>query len=139
MKFRGHTINRGYGEGEAIVTKMPFSFLGEFDPSTGKVISPNSDIFGENLSGKVFVLVTGKGSSGGPTIAWLAKRAKHAPAAMVCTEAEPIIGLAAITADIPMVDKLNKNAYEVIKTGDYLKVDATSGIVELIERSKTNE
>lgn len=134
MILKGHTINRGQAEGEAIVTRMAFSFLGELDPTTGKVVSPASDIAGQSIVGKVFVFPTGKGSSAGPTIAWLAKDAGNAPAAMVCVEAEPIIGLAAITADIPMVDKLDKNPLEAIKTGDYVKVDATKGIVEVIKK-----
>ena len=134
MILKGHTINPGRAEGEAIVTRMAFSFLGELDPSTGKVVSPVSDIAGESIKGKVFVIPTGKGSSAGPTIAWLAKDANNAPAAMICVEAEPIIGLAAITADIPMVDKLDHNPLDVIKTGDYVKVNATEGIVEVIEK-----
>ena len=50
---------------------------------------------------------------------------------MICVKAEPIIALAAITADIPMVDRLDKNPLEVIETGDYVKVDATKGVVEV--------
>ena len=134
MILKGHTINPGYGEGEAIVSKIPFSFLGELDPTTGKVPSPSHDLAGESLVGKVFICPTGKGSSGGPTIAWLAMKAENIPAAMICVDAEPIIGLGAITADIPMVDKLDKNPLEVIKTGDYVKVNATEGVVEVIEK-----
>lgn len=133
MRIKAHIINPGQGEGKAIVSVKPFSFLGDFDPVTGKVVSTDSDIFGENLSDKVFVFPTGKGSSAGPIIALLAKEAKNVPAAMVCIEAEPIIALAAITAKIPMVDKINKNLFKIIKTGDSLKVDATLGLIEVIK------
>jgi len=134
MILKGHTVNPGVGEGEAIVSRIPFSFLGELDPITGKVASPSHDLAGQSLAGKVFVCPTGKGSSGGPTIAWLAKKAENTPVAMICIDAEPIIALGAITADIPMVDKLDKNPLEVIETGDYVRVDATEGIVEVIPK-----
>jgi len=37
-----------------------------------------------------------------------------------------------VVASIPMVDKLENNLLEVIKSGDYVKVDATAGIVEIV-------
>jgi len=33
-----------------------------------------------------------------------------------------------------MVHKLDQNPLEVIKTGDYIKMDATEGIVEVIKK-----
>jgi predicted aconitase with swiveling domain len=79
----------------------------------------------------VLVTPTGKGSSMGPVISWYAMKEGNNPAAVICLKAEAILASAAITAGIPMVDKLDKNPLEVIKTGDYVKVDATAGIVEI--------
>jgi len=59
-------------------------------------------------------------------------KANNNPTAIVCVEAESIIASIAITSNIPMVDKLDKNPLDVIKSGDYVKVDATAGIVEII-------
>ena len=133
MKLTGHTINPGEAEGEAIVYNGPFSFLGDIDISTGKITGKGHQLEGESLKGKVFVFTSGKGSTGGPFTAYSAKKRGNTPAAMICVEAEPIIGLAAITADIPMVDRLKPNPLEVIKTGDRVKVNATEGIVEVIK------
>jgi predicted aconitase with swiveling domain len=132
MKLKVHTINPGQAEGEAIVTSIPFSFLGELDPATGTVPSPSHELFGQSLAGKIFIFPTGKGSSTGPMIAWYAMIAGNLPGAMICVQAEPVVASAAITANIPMVDRLNKNPLEVIKTGDHVKVDATNGIVEIM-------
>ena len=132
MILKGHTINRGKAEGEAIVTSTPFSFAGEFDPSTGRISAPTQELFGQSLVDKIFVCPTGKGSSGAPSVSWQAKRDGKAPKAIICVEAEPVIAIAAITADIPMMDKLDRNPLRVIKTGDYIKIDATEGIVEVI-------
>lgn len=132
MILKGHTISPGDAEGEAIVTNTPFSFLGELEPTTGKVPSPSHELFEQTLAGKIFVFPTGKGSSGAPIISWKAKERGNNPKAMICVQAEPIVASAAITADIPMVDRLDKNPLDVIKTGDYVKVDATNGTVEIV-------
>jgi predicted aconitase with swiveling domain len=131
MKLRGHTVSPGKAEGEAIILEAPFSFLGELDPDTGKLASPLNKHFGQDLRGKVIVTPTGKGSSMGPVISWYAMKAGNNPAAVICLQAEAILASAAITAGIPMVDKLDKNPLEVIRSGDYVQVDATAGIVEI--------
>jgi predicted aconitase with swiveling domain len=130
MKLRGHTVSPGKAEGEAIILEAPFSFLGELDPDTGKLASPLNKHFGQDLRGKVIVTPTGKGSSMGPVISWYAMKAGNNPAAIICLKAEAILASAAIMAGIPMVDKLDKNPLESIKSGDYVEVDATAGIVE---------
>lgn len=131
MKLKGHTISPGKAEGEAVVLDEPFSFLGELDPNTGKIASPLSKQFGQDLRGKVIVTPTGKGSSMGPVISWYARKAGNNPAAIICLQAEAILASAAIIAGIPMIDKLDNNPLELIKSGDYVKVDATAGIVEI--------
>jgi predicted aconitase with swiveling domain len=134
MILKGHTVSPGKAEGEAVVLRSPFSFLGELDPTTGKIASPLNEQFGEDLRGKVLVTPTGKGSSMGPVISWYAMKEGNNPAAVICLQAEAILASAAITAGIPMVDKLDKNPLEVIKSGDYVKVDATAGIVEIANK-----
>ncbi|MBN1850025.1 MAG: DUF126 domain-containing protein [Deltaproteobacteria bacterium] len=134
MMIKGHTINPGYYEGEAIVIRTPFSFVGELDPVTGKIPSPSHELFGRSIAGKVLVCPTGKGSSGAPMTAWKAVKAGTGPGAIVCIMAEPIIASAAITADIPMMDRIETELFEKIKTGDYLKVDATKGIIEICDQ-----
>lgn len=132
MILKGHTVSPGKAEGEAVVLRVPFSFLGELDPNTGKLASPLNEQFGKDLRGKVIVTPTGKGSSMGPIISWYAMKAGNNPAAVICLQAEAILASAAITAGIPMVDKLDRNPLEVIESGDYVKVDATAGIVEIV-------
>ena len=132
MKLTGHTVNPGEAEGQAIVTKMPFSFGGDLEPTTGKVPSPSHELFGQSVKDKILVFPTGKGSTVGPIIAWHAMQAGNNPKAMVCIEAEPVIASVAIAANIPMVHKLNKNPLEVIRSGDYVKVDATAATVEIV-------
>jgi predicted aconitase with swiveling domain len=132
MEIRAHTVSAGKAEGEAVVYNGPFSFLGDLDPATGKVPAPRHELEGKSLVNKVFVFTTGKGSSGGDFAAWAAKENGNAPAAMICLESEPVLSGAVIATEIPTVDRPEKNVFDLIKTGDYVRVDATAGIIEVL-------
>ena len=134
MEIKAHMVSAGKAEGEAVVYKGPFSFLGDLDPATGMVPVPRHQLEGTSLADKVFVFTTGKGSSGGDFAAWAAKKNGNAPAAMICLESEPVLSGAAITTGIPTVDRPERDIFELIKTGDYVKVDATRGIIELVDK-----
>jgi predicted aconitase with swiveling domain len=131
MKIRAHMISGGKAEGEAVVYNGPFSFLGDLDPATGKVPVPRHPLEGKSLANKIFVFTTGKGSSGGDFAAWAAKKNGNAPAAMICLESEPVLSGSVIVTGIPAVDRPEGNIFELIKSGDYVKVDATEGIIEI--------
>lgn len=135
MILHGKTVNGGSAEGEAIVSKLPFSFLGDFNTADGTVAVRGHDLEGQSLKGKIFVFTTGKGSTVGPLAAYRGKEQENTPAGMICTNAEPVIAMVAIMTDIPMVHKLDKNPVEAIQTGDYVKLDATSGLVEIVSKS----
>jgi predicted aconitase with swiveling domain len=134
MKIKAQTVCGGSGEGEAIVYRGGFSFLGDLDPKTGKISLPGHELEGQSLTNKVFVFTSGKGSSGGPRFAWVAKRNGVAPSAMICVASEPVLSCGVIAAKIPTVHKPEKDPFEFIKTGDYVKVNATEGIIEIVER-----
>jgi hypothetical protein len=136
MILKGKTVNPGKAEGEAIVSRIPFSFLGDLEVASGKVMVKGHDLEGQSLKGKIFVFPTGKGSTGGPGVAYQAKLKGNVPVGMICTEAEPVIAMVAIMNDIPMVHKLDKDPVEAIKTGDYVKVDAAKGTVEVTKKGK---
>ena len=131
MRLRGRRISRGKAEGYAIVSKKPFSFLGDVDVESGIVLAEDSDIKGGCLAGKVFVFPKGRGSTVGTYVLLRMKKKGTAPVAIVNVETEPIIAVGAIIAGIPLVDKLEKNPIEVIKTGDYVIVNAEEGWIEV--------
>ncbi len=139
MILQGKTVKKGIVSGEAIVSRMPFSFLGDIDVNTGKVTPRGHDLEGQSVAGKIFVFPTGKGSTVGPNVAYQAKQLGNAPLGMICIEVEPVIAMVAIMNDIPMVHKLDRDPLTVIKTGDYIRMDATAGIVEVIQNTSLNE
>lgn len=139
MKIKAHTVCEGVAEGEAVVYKGAFSFLGDIDPSTGKIVFPGHELEGTILADKVFVFASGKGSTGGSRIAWLLSRNGVAPRAIICLESEPVMACGVIAAGIPTVDKLERDPFEVIKVGDYVRVDASKGIVEVVARGNPKD
>lgn len=132
MILTGHIINKGKAEGYAIVINTPFSFIGDFEPTTGKLLM--SEKMGENVKGKVLVCPTGKGGTLGPYVAYDAMIRGTAPAAILCEKADPILALSAITIDIPMIDNFAKNLLKECCTDDYIKVNGDEGIVEIIKK-----
>lgn len=103
--------------------------------SNMQITAQGNEIYGQNVKDKIFVCPTGKGSSSGPIISYLAKKAGNAPKAMIITNIEPVLASAILTADIPAVDRLDQDPLEVIETGDFIKVDADQGLVEVIKRT----
>ena len=134
MKLKGRVVYRGKAEGEAVVTRTPFSFLGELEPATGKVLSPTHELYGQSLRNKIFVCPTGKGSSVGPGIAYIARKMGGLPAAMIVKEVEPVLAAAIIFAQIPAIDNLDQDPVEVICTGDHVIVDAENGTVQIVKK-----
>ena len=131
MRIRGRVISKGYAEGEALVSKKKFSFLGDVDVESGEVIAEDSDIKGENISNKIFVFPSGRGSTVGTYVLLRMRKKKTAPKAIINVETEPIIAVGAIIAEIPLIDKLEKNPLDIFKSGDYLIVNAYEGYVEI--------
>src|SRR4030042_2225718 len=93
MILKGKTVKKGIVEGEAIVSQLPFSFLGDLDPLTGKVVPEGHDLQGHSIAGKIFVFETGKGSTVGPNVAFQAKQLGNTPAGMICVEVEPVMAM----------------------------------------------
>ena len=124
MRIEVRVISRGFAEGEAIVSKKPVSFYGDVDPVTGEIRDEKSDIYGESISGKIFVFPTGRGSTVGSYILLNLKKNNAAPLAIVSVRTEAIIAVGAIIAEIPLVDKPSVDVLNLIKTGDFLRVFA---------------
>ena len=132
MILRGRRVMGGFAEGEALVSVDPVSFYGGVDPKTGCVTEPGHCCCGEKISGKIFVFPTGKGSTVGSYVIYRMKKLNTAPAAVVNVETEAIIATGCVISDIPLVDKLDSNPLESIRTGMRVRVKADEGIVETL-------
>ena len=132
MILRGRRVMGGVAEAEALVSVDPVSFYGGVDPETGCVTEPGHCCCGENISGKVFVFPTGKGSTVGSYVIYRMKKLGTAPAAIVNVETEAIIATGCVISDIPLVDKLDGDPLKAMRTGMRVRVKADEGIVETL-------
>jgi len=132
MKIKGRAISKGKAEGEALVSKEAISFLGEVDTKTGVVVNPKHPLFRKCMAGKILVFPRGRGSTVGSYALYQLKRNGKAPNAIVNEEAEVIVAVGAIISEIPMVDKLERKGFKLIKNGSKVVVDGDKGTVEVI-------
>jgi uncharacterized protein len=131
MQVKARAISKGIAKGPALVSKDAISFLGGVDPKTGIVVEKGHSLFGKCIAGKVLVFPRGKGSTVGSYVILQLRKNGCAPAAMINEEAEPIIVVGAIISQIPMVDKIEGNAFAKIADGMEITVDGTFGSVEI--------
>jgi predicted aconitase with swiveling domain len=129
IRLKCHKIVGGYGEGEALVSHEPICFY-LTDPKTGIVREKTHELAGKNLANKVLVFPSGKASSV-VQIDGLFKLASHklAPKAMIVKDVETVLIVSAVIAKVPLVDRLEKDPFETIHTGDLVEVDAEKGTV----------
>ncbi len=130
MRIKGRVISKGYAEGEVIVSRRKFSFLGDVDVESGVVVANDSDIEGECIANKIFVFPYGRGSTVGTYVLLRMKKKGTAPKAIINIETEAIIAVGAIIAEIPLMDRLELNPLEIFESGDFAVVNAYEGYVE---------
>ncbi|MEG3056689.1 MAG: DUF126 domain-containing protein [Methanoculleus sp.] len=106
MIMLGRGISRGIGTGELLVSPEPISFLSGVNPKTGIVVERGHPLEGQSIAGRVLSFPYGKGSTVGSYVIYALRQNGLAPAAIINTEAEPIIAVGAIIAEIPMIDRL---------------------------------
>jgi predicted aconitase with swiveling domain len=141
ITLKGHKGIGGVGEGEAIVCQEPINLMAD----TGHVWNDQTDatftnklgtpsVFGRSFKDKVLVFPTGKGGIFSTNILMDMAAAGTRPKAIVNVQAHPVWAALSIELGIPLVDRLDKNPCEVIKDGDWVKVDGQAGTVEITQK-----
>ena len=133
--LRGRKVVGGKAEGEALVTRDRISGWGGIDARTGTIIETPHELCGQSFKGKVLVFPGAKGSSGWSSQFHLARLTGSAPAAMLFNEMTSKIALGAVVTRAPAVTDFDRDPLEVIATGDWVRVDADQGIVEVTKKS----
>ena len=129
--LKGRKIYGGVAEGEALVMKGGLGGMGVFDVESGTVIELGHPWVNEKVGGKILVFKTGKGSSSWSMWHQTLRFMGKGPLAHIVAECNPQTALGAVVARVPSVTDLDKDPTEVISTGDWVKVDADSGLVEV--------
>jgi uncharacterized protein len=136
ITLKGRKVVGGVTEGEALVTRDHISGWGGIDPRTGSVIEVRHELRGQSFAGKVLVFPGAKGSSGWSAMFHSTRMYGKAPAAMLFNEMTTKMALGAVVTHAPSMTDFDRDPLELIETGDWVKVDADRGIVEVTKRTK---
>jgi hypothetical protein len=129
----------GVAEGEALVTRDRISGWGGIDPRTGTIIETRHELKGQSFKGKVLVFPGAKGSSGWSAQFHLARLTGAAPLAMLFNEMTTKIALGAVVMHAPSLTDFDVDPLTVIETGDWVKVDADRGVVEVTKKARRRD
>jgi len=139
--LKGHKGIGGVAEGEALVCQEPVNLMADTgncwtDPSdatfTNALGTPS--VVGKSFKDKVLVFPTGKGGIFSSNILMDMKAAGTNPKAIVNTRSHPVWVALCIELGYPLVDRLDQDPVKVIETGDWVKVDAPKGTVEVTKK-----
>lgn len=134
--LRGRKVVGGVAEGEALVTRQTISGWGGVNALQGTIIETRHELRGVSFKGKVLVCPGAKGSSGWSVVFHTARLAGTAPIAMIFNEMTTKIALGCVVMRVPSITELDRNPLDVIETGDWVKVDADRGIVEVRKKAR---
>jgi predicted aconitase with swiveling domain len=130
--YQGRSISNGFAEGKVLVTRQGISFMRGVSLDTGIVTELGHELYGKSVTGKILVIPNLKGSAAGMWMIIRLASAQRSPKAIIVTKADTILIGGVIMAGIPAIDSLPVNLSEILKSGDFVKIDGTKGTVEII-------
>jgi hypothetical protein len=133
--LRGRRVVGGVAEGEALVTHERISGWGGVDPRTGTVVETRHALRGQSFAGRVLVFPGAKGSSGWSAQFHLARVLGTAPAAWLFNEMTTKVALGTVVTHAPAMTGFDQDPLQIIRTGDWVRVDADAGIVTVTRRT----
>jgi len=132
--LKGRKVIGGISEGEALVTSELITWNGGVFFGTGEVVERNHEIYGKLVKNKILVFDGSNGSTVYARIHAKTVRDGNGPKGVILISSfrhDPPAAIAVVAAGIPSVDELEDNPLKYIKTGDYVKLDANKGTVEI--------
>jgi predicted aconitase with swiveling domain len=132
--LRGRKVVGGCAEGEALVTRDTISGWGGINEREGTVIERRHELRGVSFKDKVLVFPGAKGSSGWSAYFHMTRLNGVAPKAMIFNKMTTKVALGAVVTHAPAVTELDQDPLKVIETGDWVKVDADNGLVEVTKK-----
>ncbi|MGN8343227.1 aconitase X [Pseudomonas sp. SMV71] len=100
VRVSGRSLVEGAAEGALLFADVGLSFWGGVDPVSGEVIDRHHPLSGERLAGRVLAIPSGRGSCTGSSVLMELISNGHAPAALVLAEADEILTLGVLVAQV---------------------------------------
>ncbi|WP_372995206.1 aconitase X swivel domain-containing protein [Lutispora sp.] len=131
--LKGRPTHGGVAEGKAVVCPDSIAgnsgAVGDLD---GVIHENSSSNKGVSIKDTILVLPCGKGSTGFSAHFKSAKLMGICPAGWVIKKMDSRLGVAVASLDVPAVSDFEEDdPMEVIRTGDWVKIDGSTGIVEI--------
>ena len=137
--LHGRKVVGGAAEGEAFVTRQTISGWGGIDAQTGTITERRHDKQGQSFAGKILVFQGAKGSSGWSHYFHATRRIGSAPKAMLFAVTTTKVALGAVVTRVPAMTDFDRDPFEAIADGDWVRVDADRGLVEVIRRNGSGQ
>lgn len=131
---RGRKVVGGVCEGEALVTRQTISGWGGVNPMKGEVIESHHELRGQSFAGKILVFPGAKGSSGWSGIFHLTRLTDRAPLGMLFNVTTTKAALGAVVLRVPSMTDFDRDPLELIESGDWVRIDADAGEVQIWKR-----
>jgi predicted aconitase with swiveling domain len=102
---------------------------------TGTIIETRHELRGVSFKDKILVFPGAKGSSGWSVAFHQTRLTKSAPKAMLFNIMNTKIALGAVVMRVPAMTNFDQDPLTLIETGDWVKVDADLGVVEITKKT----
>jgi predicted aconitase with swiveling domain len=128
-------VNQAFGsvvEGEALVSEEGFSPRYDLDRWSGRISKPGHKLEGASIVDKVCFFPSAKGGIAAGWAFYDIKCKKIAPKAFVFGVTNPVMVQGAVFAGIPITAGWTPHPREVLKTGDWVRVDPARKLIEVL-------
>jgi predicted aconitase with swiveling domain len=132
-------VERAFGEtveGEAVVSEEGFSPRYDLDRWSGVITKPGHKLEGTQIKDKILFFPTAKGGIAAGWAFYDIKCKGIAPKALVFGVTNPVMVQGAVFAGMTITEGWSRPPREVIRTGDWVRVDPARRVIELLRRGQ---
>ena len=133
-------VDRAFGpvvEGEAVVSSEGFSPRYDLDRWSGVITRRGHKLEGVNIRDKILFFPTAKGGIAAGWAFYDIKAKGIAPKALIFGVTNPVMVQGAVFANITITEGCSRPPEEVIRTGDFVRVDPAAKTIEVLRRGTT--
>ncbi|MFT6303119.1 MAG: putative aconitase/putative aconitase with swiveling domain [Pseudomonadales bacterium] len=128
--------------GALLVSDVPLSFWGGISAADGNVIDEHHPLAGNNVCGRILVIPGSRGSCSGSSVLLELIDSNRAPAALVFSEAEEILVLGAMVANVMFgkslpILQIDADVFSQLNNGTAARIDGKQLIVETFHGEHT--
>ena len=131
------SVTRAFGpvvEGEAVISEEGFSPRYDLDRWSGVITKPGHKLEGVNIRDKICFFPTAKGGIAAGWAFFDIKSKGIAPRAFIFGVTNPVMVQGALFANITITEGWSRKPGEVLRNGDWVRVDPSRKVIELLRR-----